>query len=83
MSEADDRENRLIQDAYRLRNWYSAFGNPDPDVVSLFAEDYDFLKRRNKIIETDDGAFLDSEIPVKRVHRKRKPRKKRLPELFA
>lgn len=75
MTTADDREHKLISDAKELRDWYRRFGNAD--VVTLFAEDYAFLRKRGKIVVTDQGAFLDGEIQVRCGHRKRKARRKR------
>ena len=81
MTQADDREAKLIADAKELRDWYRQFGKPA--AVTLFSEDYTFLRKRKKIAVTDEGAFLDGEIEVRCGHPKRRKRKKRPPELFA
>lgn len=66
MTAADDREYKIISNARELRDWYRRCGKAG--VITLFAEDYAFLRQREKIIVTDQGAFLDGEIPVRCGH---------------
>ena len=75
MSTAEVREQKLIKSVCELRDWYRSQGMTER--VTLFAEDFDFLKRRKKIRELPTGTWLDSEFEVMRGHRKRRPRKKR------
>lgn len=80
MSAADDRENAIIKEARELRDFYRGHGLKT--IVRLFAEDYDFLKKRKSIkphlpVGEEIGGLDSVEIlrgPAKKKARKRKPK---------
>ena len=74
-----DRELVLISETKELHEFYSSVGK-DCD-VTLFAEDFDFLRRRGKIASHGEKFWLEG-IYVKRGDRRKKARKKRPPEMF-
>ena len=75
MSISDDRQNKLISDTRDLRNFYRY--NAQPEIITLFAEDFDFLKKRKAIVDVKDGFLLDGEFFVVKGQRKKKVRKRR------
>lgn len=78
MSAADDREAAIIQEARELRDFYKSQGLNT--IVRLFAEDYDFLKKRKAIQPAmpvgEEIGGLDS-VQIIRGQRKKKARKRR------
>jgi len=80
MPVSDDRTRKLFDDAMKLRSFYRTQGGNE--IITLYAEDFDFLKRRKDIVKFDavDGFWLEGQIEVRRGYRKKKPRKKRPPE---
>ena len=78
MSAADDREAAIIAEARELRDFYKSQGLKS--IVRLFAEDYDFLKKRGSINPSmpvgEEIGGLDA-VQVIRGQRKKKARKKR------
>ena len=77
---ATEREVTLRKESRALRDFYASQGGVRP--VSLFAEDFDWLQKRGSLNSYNETHYLDG-IEVKRGPRKRKPRKKRPPEMFA
>ena len=75
MSVSDDRQDQLISEARELLVFYRA--NDQRLAVTLFAEDYDFLTKRKKIVKLRAGDYLDVDIQVIRGERKKKRRKRR------
>ena len=80
MPVSDDRARKLFDDAMKLRIFYRSQGSSE--IVMLYAEDFDFLKKRKDIVEFEavDGFWFEGQIEVRRGARKKKPRKKRPPE---
>lgn len=78
MSTAEDRELAIINEARELRDFYKAQGLKT--IVRLFAEDYDFLKKRRVIKSAmpvgEEIGGLDS-VNIIRGQRKKKVRKRR------
>lgn len=79
MSTVIDREVRLMNEVRDIYDFYTHQGNESE--VTLFAEDFDFLKKRGKIAPHGNRYWLGG-IYVKRGDRKRKARRKRPPEMF-
>lgn len=79
MTTSFDREVRLIEAVRELRDFYRAQNKPD--FVTMYQEDFDWMKKRGKIVETQSGHYLDS-MRVVRGYRKRKPRKRRPKEVL-
>ncbi len=75
MSISDDRQQKLISETRDLRDFYHSSGQPE--IITLFAEDFDFLKKRKAITEVISGFVLDGELWVAKGYRKRRIRKKR------
>jgi len=73
MTNAFDREQAIISETRELLSFYELNGGPD--VIRLFAEDYDFLDKRKVIIHGERDS-LDN-MWVIRGQRKKKPRKRR------
>jgi len=75
MSTAGDREQSIISETKELLNFYAVNGGPD--VVRLFAEDYDFLDKRKSIThgtrDSLDGMWV-ARGPRKKKVRKRRPK---------
>lgn len=74
MSNAEDRQNRIIGEINDLRDFYRA--QKKPEFVTMFQEDFDWMKKRKQIAETPSGFYVDS-IRVLRGPRKRPARKRR------
>ncbi len=75
-----DRAIALEKEVKDLRDFYRAQGMSE--VVRLFSEDFDFLMRQKKIKDyAGELSFEGREIM--RGPRKKKPRKKRPPDMFA
>jgi len=68
---SDDREFALISEARELLVFYKM--NNQRLAVTLFAEDFDFLLKRGKIV----NQFLDADIEVVKGQRKKRKRRKR------
>lgn len=81
MSAADDREEELLKNAEKVRDFYASNGQSDI-AVTLFAEDFDWLLKRKAIHKAPNGEYLFRLIAVKRGYRKRKPRKRRPKEVM-
>ena len=81
MSTAGDRERAIISEARELRDFYQSQGLKP--LVRLFAEDYDFLKKRRAIQSSPEFGESIGDLDyvnIIRGPRKRKPRKKRPPD---
>ena len=76
MSTVEDRVNNLHIGAERVRDFYASNGQTDTP-VTLFAEDFDWLLKRNSVTKAPNGEYYFGLIKVKRGYRKRKPRKRR------
>ena len=76
MTSAGDREWALRKEIIAVRDVYHLAEKPE--VVQLFAEDYDFLAKRGQISGT--GYLVSEQIEVRRGTKKRKQRRKRPPE---
>ena len=74
-----EREIKLMSEVRDLVDFYCACGNKS--VVSIFAEDYDFLLKRKKIFQAVDAAHLGG-IQVSRGPRKKKVSRKRPSEFW-
>lgn len=74
MSAADDRQRAIVEEVRDIIQIYR-FADKE-EIVTLFAEDYDFLDKRDQI----DSLGLVKGMKVVRGQRKRKKRKKRPPE---
>ena len=80
MTAAEDRELAIISEARELRDFYKAQGLKT--IVRLFAEDYEFLKKRKVIkpampVGEEIGGLDSVQIicgPKKKKARKRKPK---------
>lgn len=70
MTTADDREHKLANELYEV------YCVRDDHPIRMWASDYDFMKRRKRIV---DGAVLEKGciIPVIKGPAKKKRRKKR------
>ena len=80
MPVSDDRARKLFDDAIKLRTFYRSQGGNE--IVTLYAEDFDFLKKRKDIVEFEavDGFWFEGQIEVRRGARKKKLHKRRPPE---
>ena len=74
-----DREIKLTNEVRDLYDFYT-LNSIDTD-ITLFAEDFDFLRKRGKIAPHGERFWLGG-IYVKKGDKKRKPRRKRPPEMF-
>ncbi len=72
MSAADDRQTAIEKEVEAIRNVYRM--NNAPEVVTLFAEDYDFLTKREQI---KSGRLLENRVQVRRGQRKKKVSRRR------
>ena len=72
---AQDREVKLEREIRELAIFYRDVGKPQT-TVTLFAEDYDFLEKRGRI---QYGRAFG--VRIKRGDPKRRPRRKRPPEM--
>lgn len=75
MTAAEDREIKLRDAAQQVKDFYASSGQSGM-AVTLFAEDFDWLVKRNRISVLDDSSWFGT-IKVRRGYRKRRPRKKR------
>ena len=73
MSAADDRQTAIEKKAEAIRNVYRM--NGVSETVTLFAEDYDFLIRRENISKA--GYLFENGIQVRRGQRKKKVSRRR------
>ncbi len=71
---ADDRQRAIVKEVKDIIHTYKLAEKPE--VVTLFAEDYDFLDKREAI----DSLGCLRGMKVVRGQRKRKARRKRPPE---
>ena len=74
MSAADDRQREIVKEVEDIIQTYRLADKPE--IVTLFAEDYDFLEKREAI----DSLGLLKGMSIVRGQRKRKKRRKRPPE---
>lgn len=78
MTTAEDRETSIIHEARELRDFYASQGLKT--IVRLFAEDYDFLKKRRVIKAAmpvgEEIGGLDA-VQIIRGQRKKRVRKRK------
>ncbi len=73
MSAADDRQTAIEKEVEAIRDVYRM--NDASEVVTLFAEDYDFLMKREQISKA--GYLLENRVQVRRGQRKKKVHRRR------
>ena len=73
MSIADERQTTLEGEVRAIRDVYRE--NGVSEIVTLFAEDFDFLKKREQINSL--GCLKADDIKVSRGQRKKRARKRR------